>query len=77
MLGESPDAPEFTRSPRSLRVANSTTLTVMTTSARSCCYELARFISIVSAILNLWVSEQGRVEVVVHRPRPPRIINPD
>ncbi len=37
----------------------------------------ALIISIVSAILNLWVSEQGRVEVVVHRPRPPRIINPD
>ncbi len=37
----------------------------------------AVLISVVSSLLNLCVSEQGRVEVVVHRPRPPRIINPD
>ena len=37
----------------------------------------ALLISVVSSVLNLWVSEQGRVEVVVHRRRPPRIINPD
>lgn len=37
----------------------------------------ALIISVVSAILNVWVSEQGRVEVVVHRQRPPRVINPD
>ncbi len=37
----------------------------------------ALLISVVSSLLNLWVSEEGRVEVVVHRPRPPRIINPD
>ncbi len=34
----------------------------------------ALLISVVSTILNLWVSEQGRVEVVVHRARPPKII---
>ncbi len=37
----------------------------------------AVLISVVSSILNLWVSEQGRMEVVRHRRRPPRIINPD
>lgn len=37
----------------------------------------ALLISVVSSILNLWVSEEGRVEVVVHRRRPPRIINPN
>lgn len=37
----------------------------------------ALIISVASGILNLWVSEQGRVEVVVHRRRPPRIVNPD
>ena len=37
----------------------------------------AVLISVVSSLLNLCVSEQGRVEVVMHRPRPPRIINPD
>ncbi len=35
-------------------------------------------ISVVGNILNVLVSEEGRVEVVVHRPKPPpRIINPD
>lgn len=33
----------------------------------------AVLISLVSTILNLWVSEQGHVEMVVHR-KPPRII---
>ncbi|MGH7255354.1 MAG: phage holin family protein, partial [Nitrospirales bacterium] len=37
----------------------------------------ALIISLVSSVLNLWVSEQGRVQVVVHRSRPPRIVNPD
>lgn len=37
----------------------------------------ALIISVASGILNLWVSAQGRVEVVVHRRRPPRIVNPD
>jgi putative membrane protein len=39
----------------------------------------ALIISIVSSILNLMISEQGKVEVVVRRPRPtnepPRIVN--
>lgn len=35
-------------------------------------------ISIVGNILNLLVSEEGHVEIVVHRSKPPpRIINPD
>ena len=34
----------------------------------------AVLISLVSTILNLWVSEQGHVEMVVHR-KPPRIID--
>ncbi len=37
----------------------------------------AVLISVVSSILNLWVSEEGRVEVVVHRRKPPRIVSPD
>jgi len=37
----------------------------------------ALLISIVSTILNLWVSDQGRIEVVSQRRPPPRIINPD
>jgi len=37
----------------------------------------ALLISIVSTILNLWVSDQGRIEVVPQRRPPPRIINPD
>ena len=32
-------------------------------------------ISLASTILNLWVSEQGRWEMVETRPKPPRIIN--
>jgi putative membrane protein len=35
----------------------------------------AVLISLVSTILNLWVSEQGHVEMVIHRSKPPRIIN--
>ena len=35
----------------------------------------AVLISVVSGILNLWVSEQGHVEIVVHRSKPPRIVN--
>jgi len=35
----------------------------------------ALLISVVSSILNLWISEQGRVEIVIHRPKPPRIVN--
>jgi putative membrane protein len=34
----------------------------------------ALIVSVVSSILNLMVSDQGKVEVVVHRP-PPRIVN--
>lgn len=37
----------------------------------------AILISVVSSVLNLLISEEGRVEVVVHRRRPPRIVNPD
>jgi putative membrane protein len=37
----------------------------------------AVLISVVSSVLNLLISEEGRVEVVVHRRRPPRIVNPD
>ncbi|MGH7231261.1 MAG: phage holin family protein [Nitrospiraceae bacterium] len=32
-------------------------------------------ISLVSTVLNLWVSEQGQWEVVTYRPKPPRIVN--
>jgi putative membrane protein len=32
-------------------------------------------ISVVSTILNLWVSEQGQLEIVTPRSRPPRIVN--
>lgn len=35
----------------------------------------ALIISVVSAVLTLWISEEGRVEIVVHRPRRPKIIN--
>jgi len=35
----------------------------------------AILISLVSGVLNLWVSEQGRMEIVIHRPKPPRVIN--
>ena len=38
----------------------------------------ALLISVVSSLLNFWISDQGRVEVVVHRQRqPPKVINPD
>ncbi len=37
----------------------------------------ALLISVASSILNLFVSERGHVEVVVHRQKPPRIINPN
>jgi len=35
----------------------------------------AVLISFVSTILNLMISEEGKVEVVVHRPKPPREVN--
>ncbi|MER3425379.1 MAG: hypothetical protein C4293_21240 [Nitrospiraceae bacterium] len=35
----------------------------------------ALLISIVSTILNLWVSEQGRWEIAYRQPRSPRIVN--
>lgn len=35
----------------------------------------AVLISVVSGILNLWISEQGHVEIVIHRSNPPRIVN--
>jgi putative membrane protein len=35
----------------------------------------ALLISVVSSILNIWVSEQGRVEIVLHRPKPLRMVN--
>jgi uncharacterized membrane protein YvlD (DUF360 family) len=35
----------------------------------------ALLISVVSTILNLMISEEGKVEVIVHRPKPPRVIN--
>ncbi len=35
----------------------------------------ALLISLVSSILNIWISEEGRVQVVVHRRPPPRVIN--
>jgi putative membrane protein len=35
----------------------------------------ALIISVVSTILNLLISDEGRVEVVVHRPKPPKVIN--
>ncbi|MBI5854392.1 MAG: phage holin family protein [Nitrospirae bacterium] len=35
----------------------------------------ALLISVVSTILNLLISDEGHVEVVVHRPKPPKIIN--
>lgn len=36
----------------------------------------ALIISLVSAILNLWISERGHLEVVMHARKPPHIINP-
>lgn len=35
----------------------------------------AVLISAVSSILNLFISEDGRVEIVIHRSKPPRIVN--
>ena len=35
----------------------------------------ALLISFVSTILNLMISEEGKVEVLVHRPKPPRMVN--
>jgi putative membrane protein len=35
----------------------------------------ALLISVVSTILNLLISDEGHVEIVVHRPKPPKIIN--
>jgi len=35
----------------------------------------AVLISVVSSILNLFISEDGRVEIVIHRSKPPRIVN--
>lgn len=35
----------------------------------------AMLISVVSTILTLLISDQGHVEVVVHRPTPPKVIN--
>jgi putative membrane protein len=35
----------------------------------------ALLISIVSTVLNFLISEEGKVEVLVHRPKPPRVIN--
>ncbi len=35
----------------------------------------ALLISAVSTILNLMISEEGKVEVLVHRPKPPRMVN--
>ncbi len=35
----------------------------------------ALLISAVSTVLNLMISEEGKVEVLVHRPKPPRMVN--
>jgi putative membrane protein len=35
----------------------------------------ALLISLVGTVLNLLISDQGHVEVVIHRPKPPKIIN--
>lgn len=35
----------------------------------------ALIISVVSTVLNLLISEEGKVEVIVHRPKPPRVIS--
>jgi len=35
----------------------------------------ALLISVVSTVLTLLISEEGKVEVLVHRPKPPRVIN--
>lgn len=35
----------------------------------------AALISVVSSLLNVWVSDEGRMEIVVHRSKPPRMVN--
>ena len=35
----------------------------------------AVLVGLVSSILNLWISERGHVEIVIHRSKPPRIVN--
>jgi putative membrane protein len=35
----------------------------------------ALLISLVSTILTLLISEEGKVEVLVHKPKPPRVLN--
>lgn len=35
----------------------------------------ALLISLVSTVLTLLISEEGKVEVLVHRPKPPRVLN--
>jgi putative membrane protein len=35
----------------------------------------AVLISVVSSLLNLFISGEGRVEIVIHRSKPPRIVN--
>jgi len=35
----------------------------------------ALLISVVSTILNLWISQEGQVEIVIHRSKPPRTVN--
>jgi putative membrane protein len=35
----------------------------------------ALLISVVSTVLTLLISEEGKVEVLVHRPKPPRVLN--
>ncbi len=35
----------------------------------------ALLISVVSTVLTLLISEEGKVEVLVHRPKPPRMVN--
>lgn len=37
----------------------------------------ALLISVVSFTLNLWLNEEGHIELVIRRSRPPRIVNPD
>ena len=35
----------------------------------------ALLISVVSTVLTLLISEEGKIEVLVHRPKPPRVLN--
>ena len=37
----------------------------------------AILISLVSMILNAWISDKGQIEVIHHHQQPPKIINPD